>query len=266
MDEFPLVSVIVPTRNSELTIESCLESIKRQVYPRIEIIVVDNYSKDKTQRIAKKYGLLLLKGNERSVQRNFGATNSRGDFVFFVDSDMELTPNVVDECIKKVKEGFQAIIVPELSIGKGFWAECKALERSCYWGDETVESASFFSKEVFLKVGSYDDRLVGSEDYDLHERVKKNGYRISRIRALILHQEGNLSLTKLLRKKYYYGKTLWLYFKKHKSVAFQQFTPFKPSYFRNSKKLFKDPMHFIGLAFMRTCEYIIGFLGMLSSH
>ena len=51
----PLVSVIIPTKNSARTIEACLRSVKYQDYKNIEIIVVDNFSTDGTQEIAKKY-------------------------------------------------------------------------------------------------------------------------------------------------------------------------------------------------------------------
>jgi len=63
-----LVSVIVPTKNSADTIETCLKSIKNQTYPDIEIIVVDNYSEDRTADIAREYGKVLLKSSERSKE------------------------------------------------------------------------------------------------------------------------------------------------------------------------------------------------------
>lgn len=50
-----LVSVVIPTKNSGETIEACLKSVKEQTYPNIEIVVVDNYSKDKTCEIAEKW-------------------------------------------------------------------------------------------------------------------------------------------------------------------------------------------------------------------
>ncbi len=66
MDSTPLVSVIIPTRNSTRTIEICLQSIKKQSYPKNEIIVVDNYSWDKTKKIAQKYAKVYNKSPERS--------------------------------------------------------------------------------------------------------------------------------------------------------------------------------------------------------
>ena len=85
--EGPSVSVIVPTKNSERTIERCLKSIKEQNYKNIELIVVDNYSEDKTFEIANKYAdKIIKKGPERSVQRNYGAKISSIKYYYFTFS------------------------------------------------------------------------------------------------------------------------------------------------------------------------------------
>lgn len=77
----PLVSVIVPTRNSEATVGRCLESIIKQNYSNVEIIVVDNYSDDRTRQIAEKYGAkIYLKGPERGAQVNFGVKKALGRY------------------------------------------------------------------------------------------------------------------------------------------------------------------------------------------
>ena len=54
MDE-PLVSIIIPTYSSEKTLPICLESIKRQTYKNVEVIVADNFSTDRTVEIARSY-------------------------------------------------------------------------------------------------------------------------------------------------------------------------------------------------------------------
>ena len=89
------VSVIVTTKNEEDVIGTLLKSIKKQTYPSIETLIVDNHSSDNTIKIAKKYKVECFTfGPERSAQRNFGAKKSRGKYLLFLDADMELNPRL----------------------------------------------------------------------------------------------------------------------------------------------------------------------------
>ena len=265
-----VVSVIVPTKNSEKFLEKCLISIKEQsYYPNVELIVVDNFSSDRTPEIARKYAdKFYQKGPERSSQRNYGAKMSKGKYLLFIDSDMELTKNVIRECVDVVssEKNIVGVIIPEISVGEGFWAKCKALERECYIGDETIEAARFFEKKVFLKFDGYDEDIAGGgEDWDLPIRIKKSGYKIGRVNALIEHNEGKLSLWKSMRKKFYYAKTVRKYMKKHPDVVRKQFTLIRPAFLRNWKKLMRKPVHCFGMFFMKFCEFGAGGLGFLIS-
>ena len=261
----PLVSVIIPTRNSEGTIEICLKSIKNQTHQNIEIVVVDNNSQDRTKEIAGKYAdKVYSKGPERSAQRNFGAEKSQGEYLFFVDSDMELTSRVIEECIDKSRES-SALIIPEISVGSSFWAHCKALEKGCYIGDETIEAARFLDKDVFFKVGKWDEDMIAAEDWDLTSRIRREGFKVDRIQSLIKHHEGDLSLIETLKSKYYYGKNVHIYLKKHPQKAKKQYGLVRPSFLRNWEKLVRDPIHAIGMLFMKTCEFGSGGIGHLKS-
>jgi len=259
-----LVSVIVPTKNSAGTIGMCLRSIREQTYPDVEIIVVDNYSDDGTVEIAGKYANVFLKGPERSTQRNHGAENAEGNYLVFIDSDMELTQGVIEECVHEIsKDGVGGVIIPEISVGKGFWTQCKALERSCYIGDETIEAARFFNKTVFWDTEGYDESIAGGgEDWDLPQKVKKAGHKISRIDSLIKHHEGRLSLLKTMRKKYYYAKTIRNYIKKNPEMAKKQLVPIRPAYIRHWQRLARDPVHTAGFMFMKSCEFAAGGIGI----
>src|SRR5687768_16358333 len=97
----PLVSIIIPTYNEDRNIERHLRSIKAQSYPNCEAIVVDDGSIDNTVALAKKYTSKVFprKHAERSVQRNFGASKAKGQYVVFLDADMELTPHVIKSCL-----------------------------------------------------------------------------------------------------------------------------------------------------------------------
>jgi glycosyltransferase involved in cell wall biosynthesis len=214
-----LVSVIVPTYNSGNYLEACLKSIKNQSYEKIELIVVDNNSKDNTKEVAQKYtNHIYNQGPERTAQRNFGVKQSLGDYVLIIDSDMELSKDVVKACVEAItaNNSLKALIIPEESFGQGFWAQCKKLERSFYSGIDWQEAARFFEKRAYEAVGGYDESLTGWEDYDLPNRVEsKYGKKsIARVKYLIYHNEQKISLGRSCKKKFYYATTLGTYIKK----------------------------------------------------
>jgi len=262
----PLVSAVVPTFNSEKFFEECLKSVRGQTYPNIEIIVVDNYSRDKTREIAENYGArIFLSDAKRSEARNIGVERAKGKLVLFVDSDMELDFSVVDECVEKIGEGNDGVIIPEISVGSSFWAKCKALEKTCYIGDDSIEASRFFRRTVFETVGGYDSELEAGEDWDLNQRTRKAGYSVGRIDAFIKHHEGRLSLQETMLKKRHYGKTLQRYRMKHPGEARQQLKLIRPAMMRNWRKLAKDPIHALGMFFMKACEFLAAGFGLVVS-
>lgn len=264
--KWPLVSVIVPTKNSDGTIEKCLKSIVEQTYPKIEVVVVDGLSIDNTRKIVDEFkARIVTSPSKRSEARNMGAEHSKGEYLLFVDSDMELDPNVIMNCIEKIGERYDAIIVPEISVGHGFWAKCKTLEKTCYKEDDVIEAARFFRRSVFEVIGGYDIVLEAGEDWDINERTKYNGYTVGRINSLIKHDEGRLSLQDSMRKKQRYGKTLSAYKRKQPSKAKQQLMFLRAAYFRNWRKLAEDPLHACGMLIMKACEFGAGSIGFLES-
>jgi glycosyltransferase involved in cell wall biosynthesis len=268
----PLVSVIVPTYNSASYLALCLDSINKQSYRNIELVVVDNNSKDETFTIAKKFTKKVFnKGPERSAQRNFGVKKSKGKYLLIIDSDMVLTANVVKECVAVFEDNkeIKALVIPEESFGEGFWSECKALERSFYKGISWMEAARCFKREVFEEMGGYNEKNTGTEDYDLPLRIKsEHGLNsISRIKALIRHNEQKISLLRTCKKKFYYAQGLDVY----KTVPANKDTFSKQSsilnrymlFFSDPVKLFKNPVVGFGMLFMKTSEFFAGGLGYI---
>lgn len=263
-----LVSIIISTKDSEKTVENCLKSIKNQTYPHIELIVVDNHSRDSTREIAKRYAdKLLTHGPERSAQRNFGAKKSSGKFLAFIDADMLLGKTVVEECVRKINHdpSLSALVIPEISMGKGFWAACRALEKKCYLGDEKIEGARFIDKKTFNDIGGFSD-FVSGEDWDFTLRVRAKGYKIGRIETVVYHDEGELKLIDDLKKKYYYATKSLPYVKRHiKGPRDVALFIFRPAFFRNWRLLVQDPLHAVGLFVMKFLEFGVGPLGIFAA-
>lgn len=263
------VTVIIPTKNEEKNIARCLESIQISNFKpqtSIEIIVVDNQSTDETVNIAQKLGARVLKtGPERSSQRNFGAKKAKGEILFFIDADMEMEKEVIGQAIALLEKDRQikAIIVPEISVGENYWASVRALERSCYLDEKTIEAARIFDKKAFLEIGGFDENLIAAEDWDLTQRIAKLG-KIGRVKAKIIHHEGKLSLIAHLKKKYYYSKNIKFYAQKHQEMFKHQSEIRRVKIFaKNWRKLFADPILALGVFILKFLEYLVYLISKL---
>lgn len=267
MEKRPLISIILTTKNEGENISRFLRSVKKQTYRDIEIIVVDNHSSDKTKLLAQRYTRKVYDfGPERSSQRNFGAKKSNGDYLVFLDADMELGKGVIKDCIDTIeKEGLKVLTIPETTIGESFIAKIRKFEREMYMGEFFFEVPRFFERGVFWEFGGYDPKLTGPEDYDLPYRLSKK-YKIARSSEYIFHHEEKLSLGKLLRKKYYYAKNGAFYATKHPKMVWVQGTIlFRKVYLKNWKKFLKNPFLGISFIFVRFLETFYALAGFISA-
>lgn len=215
------VGVVVPTYNSARTIGACLQSLRAQTVG-CEIALVDNHSSDDTVTIAKPLvDHILIQGPERSAQRNAGAAQLTCDVIGFIDSDMTLAPKVISDVAAAVGQGAMSVVVPERTVGQGFWASVRAFERAFYLGDSNVEAARFFTRDAFATLGGFDEALTGAEDWDLARRARVLG-PVGRTSAEISHLEGGLTLREACRKKAYYAPGFKAFHSKHGTVTMFQ--------------------------------------------
>jgi len=270
MEKLPLVTVVLATYDSSRTIEKCLLSIKDQTYPNVEIVVVDSpyYGKEeqrKCENIIKEYARFFKDGPERSIQRNRGIKEARGEYILVMDQDMYLTPKVIEECSSVLTKGQNiALTIPEISIGKGFWTECVALERyvSTYLESGLNECCRFFRKKDAVLIGGYDEAVVGIEDSDFHYRMAEKG-KIGKITNFIYHDEGETKLLQRVKKKFYYSRAFREYLKRRPQVAASQFFPIKKAYFKHWQLFTRRPLVTLGVIILRSGEVMAGVLGVL---
>ena len=92
---FPRISVIMPTLNAEAILENCLASIARQTYPRekIEIILADAHSTDRTREIGRKFAAIILDDNGKNMEegKRLALRHATGEIIVFLDADNEVT-------------------------------------------------------------------------------------------------------------------------------------------------------------------------------
>jgi len=215
------VSVVVATRNNEDTIGRCLASVAAQTYSAIEIVVVDNYSTDRTWDIAQGYASRLVRsGNERSEQFNRGVNLATGKYVLRLDADFVLEPTVVSECVSAAVIGHDAIAVhnsPDVEVG---WiARIRKFEVDMYRGDLVHSSARFVRRDAYLAIGGLDEHLVAGEDYDFQSRLDRGGYITGFIEAEAVHLGEPKSLARHLGKYFHYGTQFVEYWRKNPKDA-----------------------------------------------
>jgi glycosyltransferase involved in cell wall biosynthesis len=199
------ISVVVPTYNSAAVIGQCLASLEHQSHPPDDVVVSDGGSTDETAAIANAHGAKVVLGAaNRSAQRNAGAERALGEYVVFVDSDMQLTPAVLEDSLTTFRESDAALVIPEVFVGENYWARVRGFERSFYDDVWWLQAARCYRRAQFLEIGGFDAGLIGPEDWDLDERIRQFG-EVRQISAIIEHDEGRPSFSRLLQKKAHYA-------------------------------------------------------------
>ena len=219
MTKKTIVSIIIATKNEERILNKTLASIKKQTYSSslIEIIVVDNNSRDKTKQIARKYtDKIYNKGPERGVQKNLGVKHSKGSILFFPDADMIMSKNLVKEsvAILESKKDLVGLYVPLRWRGNNWLIKAKGFEREFY--DATcLDAARVVRKNIYQKIGGYDEKFFANDDWDLNRRISKHG-PIGITSAKLYHYENeNMTVASYINKQKYYSPNVNQYIKKY---------------------------------------------------
>ncbi len=205
MKEFPLVSIIIPCYKEEKFIEKCLDSVLEQDYPKdkTEILVVDGMSKDKTRDMVKKYqekySFLRMLDNLQKFTPfalNTGINNSNGEVIIRLDAHSFYPKNYVSLCVKNLLEsgadnvgGIWKILPKEgtlinkaiVLVSGSFFGGGNALYRIGYSkGIKEVDTVfgGCYRKEVFKRIGLYNENLKRSQDMEFNLRLKKSGGKI----------------------------------------------------------------------------------------
>jgi glycosyltransferase involved in cell wall biosynthesis len=181
----PLVTAIIPTYNRGWAIIRALTSVLEQTYPALEIIVVDDGSTDNTVQLLephlKKIILLGVKNRGVSAARNVGIKKSTGQFVAFLDSDDQWTPDKIACQVDFFKQHPEAMICQTEEIwirkGKRVNPKFKHKKPSGMIFEPSLElclvspSAVMMRREFFDIKGLFNEDLPACEDYDLWLRT-----------------------------------------------------------------------------------------------
>jgi glycosyltransferase involved in cell wall biosynthesis len=189
-----MLSIIIITKNEEKTLPRLLESIKNQDFKDYELILSDASSTDKTKDIAKKYCCKIIKGGLPAEGRNNGARVAKGDILLFLDSDTKLPLNFLSKNLKEFNEEKLTIAIPfpiPLSKKYSYQIIFKSYRSFAVITQFFIPNGGgfciFCKKEIFEKIGGFDETLILGEDHDLIRRCSKYGkFRILKNKPILL--------------------------------------------------------------------------------
>lgn len=267
-----LISIIVPTYNACDLLEGCLRSLADQDYPDYEVIVNDDpRTNDGTEQMIREMreggmDVRYIKENFRRAQgRRDAATAAKGEIMLHLDTDMQVSGGLLRECADLIESGYDALVIPEESFGRTFWAKCRWLERQCYNDVEPVEALRCLKSSIYADLGGHNPEMTYFEDKDLDLRVRRLGCKVGRTQSMILHDEGDLHLVDLVHKRAEYARTAviaadyypseiqWLGSVSNRYMLF----------YRKKDLFFANPLLGLGTIFMKTCEFSVGFFNFL---
>jgi len=214
----PHISIIIPTHNSENTIEQCIDSLNNQSYPRenFEIIIVDDGSKDDSINLSKKAGvdnIIITEPCFQGKARNIGVNNSNANLIAFIDSDCKAKDDWIKSIIDELKN-FHAVTGP---IKNGnpqsriAWAE-HFLNFGGYNEFRKKSPIRFlpgcnqaFRKKTFQIVGGFTESH-SSEDVIFGESLKKNRIKAFFVPKIQISHLGKTNLSNSLSHMRLIGK------------------------------------------------------------
>lgn len=193
VDRRDFVSVIIPVRNSAESLEAVLRALSASTYPSFEVIVVDDASTDETADIAQRSGVTVVRREQQggpAAARNDGARASRGTLLLFVDADVIVQSETIEQFVETFQQSFDVAAVfgsydaqpasPRIvsqyrnlmhhfvhqqgnDSASTFWAGCGAIRR-----------------EIFFTLGGFNSGYGAPsiEDIELGVRMRASGFAV----------------------------------------------------------------------------------------
>ena len=227
----PFVTIAIPCLDEEAYIESCIQAVLAQDWPRdrLEVLVADGMSVDATRemlgRLAAADGRIRLVDNPGRIQAaglNECIRRARGEVIVRMDVHADYAPDFVQKCVAELQRtGADNVGGAARPKAKTFFQRCvtAALRSPLGVGgskyrkeDEEgfVESVwpGAFNRSVFERVGLFDPKAITNEDAELNQRIRESGGRVcwAMSRAIVSHYYPRESMRSLARQYFRYGR------------------------------------------------------------
>lgn len=180
-----LVSIVIPAYNSKAFIRETLESVEAQTYSPIEIIVVDDGSKDGTADYVEslqfpKVRVIRQTNGGACVARNHGFQESKGAYVKFFDADDILMPDAIEKQVRHI----ETLADNEISIGSYRLRE-DVITPEENWMGGFMTPLPLYRREVVEKVGGFDPKMKFWQDAEFVYNCWAHGFRFKQCKELV---------------------------------------------------------------------------------
>lgn len=241
-DLLPFISVIIPARNEERFIENTIKILLKQNYPpeKMEVIVVDGMSDDKTPEIIKRVAaadsrVLFFENPQKlsSSARNIGAKHAKGDIITYIDAHVHIESNdLLSNTAFYIKtHNLDVLSRPQFldTPGLSRFQDAVALARKARAGhglDSTIymsedrfvepySSGATYTKKVFETIGYFDEAFDAAEDVEFNFRCGQAGFKSYTSMGLSVNYFPRGNLKGLFKQMMRYGIGRMRLFKKH---------------------------------------------------
>ncbi|MFH1671313.1 MAG: glycosyltransferase family 2 protein, partial [Candidatus Portnoybacteria bacterium] len=228
LKSFPFISVIIPCRNEEEFIAACLDSVAAQDYPKeeMDVMVVDGMSEDKTREIAEEkssqYPFIRILSNKNKFTPfglNIGVKAARGKIIVRMDAHARYEKDYISKCVEHLikskaddvggviktlpKENTPMARAIACCLSSFFGAggsHFRTGSKSSRWVDTVFGGC--YRKEVFQRVGLFDERLIRSQDIEFNKRLRRAGGKILLVPEIISYYYPHSTFKKFLRHNF----------------------------------------------------------------
>lgn len=212
-DEALFVSVVTAVYNGQSTIKKCLDCIMMLKYPKekLEVIVVNDGSTDKTAEIVKDYSIKLVEkehGGYPSAM-NTGIRTAKGGLILNIDSDTYISEDWLTKVLEEFKKPQVGIVGGYVATAptSSFWAKLAGFESEDRYDriksknvDFLTSTCTAYRRQLFTKVGLFNEALRRGSDEELAQRAIKAGWKIVLRKDAMCYHEG-VSLIRYFKKQ-----------------------------------------------------------------
>jgi glycosyltransferase involved in cell wall biosynthesis len=264
----PLISVVIPTKNSGSTLEQCLTSVLGQTYQNIEVIVVDTKSTDDTLDICARIGCKVISTDWRTLGARYkGFQIAAGDYIVLLDSDQFLEGSSIERCISLVEQ-YDMLCLEEMTykgktfIEKLFEADRKLVQKEFEVQKNPLYGAiapRFYRQDILRKAFSHIPEQIlpfasAFEDAIIYYEAMKISNKVTIVQNALWHVEVN-NLADVWKKNLFYGKSA----KKLLENGCYTELVRKRIHFRKTKiKISKDKLLSFFLLLLKAPPYLLG--------